>query len=294
MRPDASGQRRGDARRALGDGAGQAGTSGAAGGTDGGDLRTALLIAAPVSLFVAAVNALSRLADTPGLAAWEPWCWELTSVLGLMTALVVPWRTTAWAPPDAVLSRSWTTRLRFAAVHIGGLVVFTALHVGAFVLMRHAAYAVMGAETYQFGDRFIYELRKDALTYGVYVAGFWLIAYLRRARTEPVRPVSFDIRDGARLIRAPLGDIVAARSAGNDVEFLLADGRRPLMRATLAAVEAQLQPFDFVRTHRSWLVNAARVTGLRPDGSGDWTVELGGVEAPLSRRYAAARERLKG
>ena len=65
------------------------------------------------------------------------------------------------------------------------------------------------------------------------------------------------------------------------------------MRATLAAIEVELGAFGFVRAHRSWLVNAARVTGLRPDGSGDWTVELGDVVAPLSRRYPRALERLK-
>jgi DNA-binding LytR/AlgR family response regulator len=50
----------------------------------------------------------------------------------------------------------------------------------------------------------------------------------------------------------------------------------------------------FVRTHRSWLVNPARVTGLRPEGSGDYAVELGAVEAPLSRRFPQALAALRG
>ena len=83
-------------------------------------------------------------------------------------------------------------------------------------------------------------------------------------------------------------------SAGNYVEFWLADGRRPLMRATLAAIEVELEAYGFVRAHRSWLVNGARVTGLEPDGSGDWTVELGEVRAPLSRRFPEALARLRG
>jgi DNA-binding LytR/AlgR family response regulator len=65
------------------------------------------------------------------------------------------------------------------------------------------------------------------------------------------------------------------------------------MRTTLAAVEAELGPAGFVRTHRSWLVNASRLTGLLPEGSGDWTVELGEAKAPLSRRYPGALARLK-
>ena len=81
---------------------------------------------------------------------------------------------------------------------------------------------------------------------------------------------------------------MAVRSAGNYAEFLLADGRRPLMRTPLAALEARLAPLGFVRTHRSWLVNAARVTGVKPEGSGDYAVELDEVEAPLSRRFREA------
>jgi DNA-binding LytR/AlgR family response regulator len=211
----------------------------------------------------------------------------------ILAVMALPWLATALAPPDEALARGWRPKARFLAVHGLALLLFSAAHVAGFVLLRHWVYALMGAGPYEFGDRFVYELRKDLLTYGADVAAFWLIGYLRRRRDEPVRPVSFDIRDGARIIRAPLSDIVAVSSAGNYVEFWLADGRRPLMRATLAAVEVELERFGFVRAHRSWLVNAGRVTGLRPDGSGDWTVELGAIEAPVSRRYPHALERLK-
>ena len=101
-------------------------------------------------------------------------------------------------------------------------------------------------------------------------------------------PASLDIRDGARLVRALVAEILAVRSAGNYAEFLLADGRRPLMRTSLAEPEARLAPLGFVRTHRSWLVNAASVTGVKPEGSGDYAVEPGEVEAPLSRRFREA------
>ena len=92
-----------------------------------------------------------------------------------------------------------------------------------------------------------------------------------------------------------MGEIVAATAAGNYVEFALEDGRRPLMRASLGAVETALAPHGFVRTHRSWLVNAARVRALTAAGSGDFRLDLGcGLTAPLSRRYPGALARLKG
>ncbi|MBF0665464.1 MAG: response regulator transcription factor [Brevundimonas sp.] len=301
------GQASGDVRRARGDGRIGAGTNGAAGGASGlgpwpgllrqahpRDLRTGLLIVAPVALVVVTVNALTHLADLPRLAAWEPWVWEATSAAAIVLfALWIPWLTTAAASPEEAVAGGWRPKLRFALVHLAGLLAYSGLHVTAFVWMRKAAYALMQAPAYEFGGRFVYELRKDLISYAVFVGVFWLLAILRRRRDEPLRPVSFDIRDGGRIIRAPLSQIVAVSSAGNYVEFWLADGRRPLMRATLAAIEVELERFGFVRAHRSWLVNAGAVTGLRPDGSGDWTVELGALEAPVSRRYPQALERLR-
>ena len=104
----------------------------------------------------------------------------------------------------------------------------------------------------------------------------------------------FEIRDGARTLRQPVGEILAATSAGNYVEFVLADGRRPLMRATLRAVEASLAPSGFIRTHRSWLVNRASVRLIEAEGSGDFRLELeGGAAAPLSRRFPGALAALR-
>lgn len=303
-RPQSAGAR----RDAGGDDRATIVTSGADRGASGGpgvwrafrlranlrDLRTAWLVIVPITAVVLVVNSLTNLSDLPQVDRWEPWTWEATSAISILLSLWIPWLATGAAPPDEAVGEGWRPKLRFAAVHLAALVAFSALHVAGFVLLRSLVYAAMDAGPYEFGDRFIYELRKDFISYGAFVATFWLIGYLRRRRDEPVRPVSFDIRDGARIIRTPLAEIVAVSSAGNYVEFWLADGRRPLMRATLAAVEVELERFGFVRAHRSWLVNAGAVTGLRPDGSGDWTVELGSIEAPVSRRYPRALDRLKG
>jgi DNA-binding LytR/AlgR family response regulator len=36
------------------------------------------------------------------------------------------------------------------------------------------------------------------------------------------------------------------------------------------------------------------MTALKPEGSGDYTVELGSLEAPLSRRFPEALAKLRG
>lgn len=249
------------------------------------------------ALFVLAlttVNALSTRADIgTGIAAWKPFVWEYSS--GILTLLLMP--AIAVLAVRAPMGRGrW---LRFGLVHVAGTVGYCLVHVGGFVLIRKLVYAAAG-EHYVFGGfgRLVYEYRKDVLSYCALAVVFFLAARLR-ARAKPAARHAeaephFDIRDGVRLIRTPVKEIVSARSAGNYVEVHLADGRRPLMRATLATVEAELAPHGFVRTHRSWLVNAKRVRALTPEGSGDWSVELdGGGPAPVSRRFPQALEALR-
>lgn len=263
---------------------------------DNRDLVLGWVVIAAVAMAVMVVNALTALSDNPDLAAWEPWVWESSSAVIVVALSWLPWLTTSAAPPTDAWRQGWRLAGRFGLVHLAGAVLYTTLHIVGFVAIRGWAYDRMGAEPYDFGgvaSGYLYEFRKDLLSYAAFVAVFWLTSRLRKGAEGPLRPVSFDIRDGGRIIRAPLGEILAVSSAGNYVEVWLADGRRPLMRATLAAMEVELGAFGFVRAHRSWLVNTARVTGLAPDGSGDWTVELGSVSAPVSRRYPEALERLK-
>lgn len=270
--------------------------NGALSGTDGAawaDLWRGGLLGLGFALGIVALNMATTFLDTPGVGRWEPVVWEVSSLIGLACAIWVPWLAAAAAPADEVLSAGWRTRLHFLGAHGVALAAYSAIHVLVLVGLRQAAYAVLAGQAYAFPDGFLAEFRKDILAYMIFVALFWAVAHVRRNRKDEVRPVSFDIRDGARIIRAPLSEIQAVCSAGNYVEFLLSDGRRPLMRATLAAVEARLAPVGFVRTHRSWLVNPACMTELTPAGSGDWTVVLGSAEAPLSRRYPQALEALR-
>ena len=224
--------------------------------------------------------------------AWRPITYEFSSGLVALLLMPVVWRL-------ALAVRPWAGRpLRAVGLHLAGALAFSAAHVGGFVLVRKAVFAMVG-QTYDFGGPapFLYELPKDLVTYAVVVGVFWGVERLVKGRVTAARataadPFTFDIRDGAKVVRVRIDDILAVRSAGNYVEFLLADGRAPLMRATLAAVEARLAPHGVARTHRSWLVNTGRIEEIEPARSGDFRLSLpGGVEAPLSRRFRPA---LKG
>lgn len=67
-------------------------------------------------------------------------------------------------------------------------------------------------------------------------------------------------------------------------------GRAHLLRATLTELEEQLDPEQFVRIHRSRIVNISRVREARPLGSGDCLLVLeGGTRLTSSRTYREER-----
>ena len=61
---------------------------------------------------------------------------------------------------------------------------------------------------------------------------------------------------------------------------------RPMVRQTLTAMEAQLDPAKFRRIHRSTIVNVERIAELQPLFSGEYSLLLqDGTKLTLSRNY---------
>ena len=282
----------GEDQRRIGDVWQWLGISGAPSGTGGTSRRTFWYAYAATAVFAGVVNVLNILTirhDRPDLGVLEPAIWEGSSWLSLLVFFWIAWVFWRLAPLQA--RPRWRLLL-----HIPGALLYALAHVGGFIALRKFAYWALGSR-YVFGENFFYELPKDALAYGLFVAGIALVEHLLRQQQliqTPGQSLTFDIRDGAKLTRVRLSEILAITSAGNYVEFALADGRRLLMRSPLSALESDLEGRGFVRTHRSWLVNAARVTALKPEGSGDYEISLGTLDVPLSRRFKAALTKLRG
>jgi hypothetical protein len=281
----------GDAQRQIGDVWQWLGLSGDLLGTGGTSRRTFWYSYAATAVFAGVVNLLNVLTiqhDRPRLGFLEPAIWEGSSWLSLLVCFWIAW--VLWRLAPLRVRPRWRLLL-----HIPGVAIYSLAHVGGFIALRKFAYWALGSH-YVFGENFFYELPKDALAYGLFVGGIALVEHLLRQQQliqTPGQTLTFDIRDGASLTRVRLSDILAITAAGNYVEFALADGRRLLMRSPLSALESDLEGRGFVRTHRSWLVNETAVTGLMPEGSGDYGVALGDLKAPLSRRFPAALARLR-
>jgi DNA-binding LytR/AlgR family response regulator len=255
----------------------------------------AWLLGAGFIACIAMVNVLTIRHDAPRLGTLAPAIWEGTSAFVTMLIFVIPAAIAVWTLRTK--PRWW----RAAPVHLVAVMLYSVLHVSGFLALRKLAYLAFIGEPYNYGPlstEFPYEFRKDLMAYGlasiIYHLSLRRSAGVAAGHPQAATPTpTFDIRDGARLVRVPISEILAVRSAGNYAEFLLTDGRRPLTRSSLSALETAMTEHGFVRTHRSWLVNPHRVIGLRPEGSGDYAVELGEVEAPLSRRFPEALATLR-
>ena len=106
----------------------------------------------------------------------------------------------------------------------------------------------------------------------------------------PKRESRIVLRDRGRVVVLDHADIDWIAAEGDYVRVFSA-GRGYLVRHTMNAMEARLDPNAFARVHRSSIVNVARVKEVRPHGDRDYTVVLkDGNKIRMSRSY---RERLK-
>jgi hypothetical protein len=267
------------------------------GGISGADWLLYGAVAA-IALGIGLVNALSRAQDV----AWHggiydartPLLWEMTSIAVII--LLVP--LLFFAVRRMRHATTWKLQIGLA---VAAILVFSTLHIAGMVGLRKLAMlAVGGSYDFRFSAAtLIYEFRKDVITCLLISGALWLIDAHREARQSSATTAAADppappphmvwLRDGSTRIRIEPSDILWVSSAGNYVEYRLADGANHLVRGTLAAEEARLTPFKIVRVHRTRLVNLARVTGLKAGPNGDFELTLDTGQTVLgSRRYRAA------
>lgn len=101
------------------------------------------------------------------------------------------------------------------------------------------------------------------------------------------------LKTGGRLTFLRTEEIDWIEAEGDYVR-LHAGGKRHLLRDTMKRLEEQLDPSQFLRTHRSTIVNLDRIKELHPFFHGDYLIVLkDGTELELSRsRRRSLEDRL--
>lgn len=232
-----------------------------------------------------------------GMVVWKPAVWEATSAIVSLALL----------PALFALCRRWPlhfdTLRRHLPIYVIASVAWSLLHVVGMVLLRKLAYAVAGGH-YDFGNwprQLFYEYLKDVRTFSLIVAvhqsyeWFWrrwqgearlLDAPDDGSAANPAeRPERFLVRKLGREFLVAANDIEWLQAAGNYVNLRVRDRDYPL-RSTVTAIESMLDPAQFSRIHRSYIVNLDQVASIEPLDTGDARVHLkDGTVLPCSRTY---------
>ncbi|HEX2122269.1 MAG TPA: LytTR family DNA-binding domain-containing protein, partial [Thermoanaerobaculia bacterium] len=115
---------------------------------------------------------------------------------------------------------------------------------------------------------------------------------IERAKKNAVHPrevnaAFFTVRKRDRILLVAVKDVDWIEAEGKYVRIHVRD-QSSLIRDGIAAVEARLDPRQFVRIHRSTIVNLHRIVELQRGFGGDYVVVLTtGARLTLSRRYRA-------
>ena len=197
--------------------------------------------------------------------------------------------------------------LRNIVILVLAVVPFSLAHTAGMAALRLLWFSAIMGEAFRFPltfDRFAYEFAKDVVSYGMLSVGVVALGRLFRsapvaapalAEAAPAGPIAerFTVRQrGGREVMVEVADIDWVEAAGNYAVLHVGSDRFEI-RSSLSRLEGELDPKRFVRVHKSYLVNVARVAEVTPWVSGDWRIRLqGGAEVNLSRRYRQRFEAL--
>jgi sensor histidine kinase YesM len=143
------------------------------------------------------INAMVGLRGT-GVAGWKPMVWELSSVVVIFALIPFVVRFEAHYRLDA------RPRWRTAVAHLGGALIFSALHVVGMLLLRKLAYAVIG-QRYGVDNLFVqafYELQKDLITYALILMGIFATREFQVRRTSDLRAAELAAELGQARLKA--------------------------------------------------------------------------------------------
>jgi hypothetical protein len=192
------------------------------------------------------------------------------------------------------------------AWHSLGAVLFSIGHVLIFMLLRSITYWAMGLH-YDHATgvglmgllrMFAYEFSQDLPLYLAMVLIISLYRYWLTSREEAINKRSYPAiilaSLGTKEKALKLAQVEWIQAAGNYVS-LHSQGQEYLLRSTMANLQKTLDPEQFQRIHRSYIVNVSAVDLVLPSDGGQQLLRTkSGAEIPLGRSFRAQLlERLK-
>jgi two-component system LytT family response regulator len=119
-----------------------------------------------------------------------------------------------------------------------------------------------------------------------------ILDFLNQAKATSPAEKRLVIKAGGRVVFLNLEEIEWVEAAANYVKLNTAK-ESYLLRERIGRVSERLDPGQFVRIHRSFIVNVSKIKELHPCNSGEYIVVLkNGKELSCSRGYRAGLQQL--
>jgi two-component system LytT family response regulator len=97
---------------------------------------------------------------------------------------------------------------------------------------------------------------------------------------------SIAVKEQGEILRVQVNSIQWVDAAGDYMCLHCSNGKTYILRKTMKELEAELDPKDFVRVHRSAIVNSKQINKLVTQVSGEYLLVLeNGQELKVSRSY---------
>jgi two-component system, LytTR family, response regulator len=98
-------------------------------------------------------------------------------------------------------------------------------------------------------------------------------------------PARLALKVKGRIVFIDPADCVAVQAEGNYVLLWRASDSY-MLRESISAVAKKLEPYGFIRIHRSVLVNSSFVEEIQPHSTGEYGLKMkGGKEYTVTRTY---------
>lgn len=122
-------------------------------------------------------------------------------------------------------------------------------------------------------------------------------AYLQQAAPGNGLTKLWGERENAHRVLVDYRDILWVMAEAKKVYLQTRAGDKLLVRHTLKELESRLEPHNFRRVHKSYLVNLDYAAEVMPWFSGTYIIRMAdeaGTQIPMSRRYAAHLKKSTG
>lgn len=228
------------------------------------------------------------------LPVWAPFLWEISSALA-WALLIYPIHRF-----DRRYRLRWGQLRRHGIYHLLFSLPVSMVHVGVMFGLRFLVYGLL-EQDYSTGSWFwvlVYEYRKDVLVYLLILSVFYTHDFV----VSRLAGEAAFVAEGEESPPDALSDRVLVKKLGREfvvqlqsVQWLAANGnyvnlhvgeRVYPLRATMAQMEQRLASMDFMRVHRSAIVNLRAIASLEPLDNGEAQVHLtDGQTVRCSRNY---------